>query len=241
MRGQINVNRPLSAYTVPVPVRDPGPDGRLGTADDGETLTGFNLDAAGLARPIVNITTNLDDADSDYYTWEVTATKREARHWSLLASFAQTWRSETALGAGAGYTPNAFINTSDGRLESTVWQGKIHATLRMPWDVRVTPTVRHQAGAPYGRTFTQALNWGNATVRVEPIDARRMPNVTVMDVRTEKALVLKAGRIVGFFDVYNIFNTNAEQEITTTSGASFLRPVAITAPRIARLGIKFVW
>ncbi|MFN2444157.1 MAG: FAD-dependent oxidoreductase, partial [Vicinamibacterales bacterium] len=40
---------------------------------------------------------------------------------------------------------------------------------------------------------------------------------------------------------YNIFNTNAEQEIATASGASYLRPVAITPPRIARLGIKFVW
>jgi hypothetical protein len=241
VRGQINVNRPLSAYTVPIAIRDPGPDGRLGTADDGDTFTAYNLDAAGLARPIVNITTNLDGTDSDYFTWETTVTRRETGGWSLLASFAQTWRHETALGAGAGYTPNAFINASDGRLNSTVWQGKVHATLRLPWELRLTPTLRHQAGAPYGRTFTQALNWGNATVRSEPINARRMPNVTVVDVRSEKAIAWRAGCLVGFFDVYNIFNTNAEQEITITSGASFLRPVAITAPRIARLGVKFVW
>jgi hypothetical protein len=65
--------------------------------------------------------------------------------------------------------------------------------------------------------------------------------VTVFDVRTEKAVATRAGRLVGFFDLYNIFNTNAEQEITTTSGASFLRPVAITTPRIARFGVKFIW
>jgi len=41
--------------------------------------------------------------------------------------------------------------------------------------------------------------------------------------------------------VYNIFNTNAEQNIATGSGASFLRPSAITPPRIARVGIKFDW
>jgi hypothetical protein len=241
VRGQINVNRPLDVYTVPVTITDPGADGRLGTADDGGTFTAFNLDAATLARPIANITTNLADADSDYYTWEITATKREARRWSLLASFAQTWRRETALSAGAGYTPNAFINTDDGSVNSTVWQGKVHATLTLPADFRVTPTIRHQSGSPFGRTFTQTLNWGNATIRAEPIDARRMPNVTVLDVRTEKAFETRAGRLVGFFDVYNIFNTNAEQEITTTSGASWLRPVAITSPRIARLGVKFIW
>ena len=243
VRGQINVNRPLDAYTVPVTITDPGPDGTLRTADDGGTFTAYNLDAATLARPIVNITTNLDGADSDYYTWEVTATKREARRWSLQASFAHTWRRESALSAGAGYTPNAFINTDDGSLNSTVWQGKIHAALSLPHALRVTPIVRHQSGTPYGRTFTQAapLNFGNATVRAEPIDAQRMPNVTVFDVRTEKALETRAGRLVGFFDVYNIFNTNAEQDLTTTSGASWLRPVAITPPRIARVGVKFVW
>ena len=42
------------------------------------TFTAFNLERRSLARPIVNITTNLDGADSDYYTWEITATKREA-------------------------------------------------------------------------------------------------------------------------------------------------------------------
>ena len=241
VRGQINVNRPLDVYTVPVTFTDPGRDGRLGSGDDGATLTGYNLSAAALALPIVNITTNLPEADSDYYTWEVTATKREARRWSLMASFAYTWRSETALSAGAGYTPNSNINASDGKLESTVWQGKIHATVSLPRDFRVTPTARHQSGAPYARTFTQALNWGNATVRADPIDANRMPNVTVFDVRTEKGFATRVGRLAAFFDVYNIFNTNAEQDLAIASGATFLRPVAITAPRIARLGVKLAW
>jgi len=47
--------------------------------------------------------------------------------------------------------------------------------------------------------------------------------------------------VTGFFDVYNLFNTNAEQALTTTSGSSFLRPTAITSPRIARLGVKLAW
>jgi len=241
VRGQINVNRPLSAYTVPRSITDPGPDGRLVTADDGATFTAYDLDPATLALPVVNITKNLDGTDSDYYTWEVTATKRESSGWSLLASFAHTWRSEAALSAGAGYTPNAFINANEDRLKTTVWQAKLHASFRLPWDIRATPTLRHQAGTPFARTYTQALNWGNATIRADAPDAQRMPNVTVLDLRTEKAFETPLGRLSGFFDVYNIFNTNAEQEVTITSGSTYLRPVAITAPRIARLGIKFQW
>jgi len=40
---------------------------------------------------------------------------------------------------------------------------------------------------------------------------------------------------------YNIFNANAEQALSTSSGSSFLRPTAITPPRIARVGLKFQW
>ena len=78
-------------------------------------------------------------------------------------------------------------------------------------------------------------------MRAELIDAQRMSNVTVFDIRTEKGFSTRLGRAAAFFDVYNIFNTNAEQDLAITSGATFLRPVAITAPRIARLGVKLAW
>ena len=41
--GTININRPLTAYGVPVPVVDPGADGRVGSADDGATMTAYGL------------------------------------------------------------------------------------------------------------------------------------------------------------------------------------------------------
>jgi len=47
----------------------------------------------------INITRNLSDANSDYYTWEVTATRRETGRWSLLASFAETWRTAKRISA----------------------------------------------------------------------------------------------------------------------------------------------
>jgi hypothetical protein len=239
--GQVNANRPLTAYTVPVPIRDPGPDGRLGTGDDGQVFTAYNLAPEYVTLPPVNIVKNLEDTDSDYYTWEVTATKREADRWALLASFAETWSNATNLGAGANFTPTQRINTRDGRNRTSTWQAKLHATLNLRWDLRVTPIVRHQSGTPFGRTFVQTLNFGNSTVLAEPLDAERTPNVTVFDVRTEKAIRVNDTRMVGFFDVYNIFNTNAEQALSVSSGSSWLRPTAITPPRIARVGVKLVW
>ena len=75
---QDNVNRPVSAFNVPIAIRDPGPDGILANADDGPTLSGFNLSAANLALPVVNILHNTPGKD-DFYTLEFSASKRSSR------------------------------------------------------------------------------------------------------------------------------------------------------------------
>jgi hypothetical protein len=62
-----------------------------------------------------------------------------------------------------------------------------------------------------------------------------------VDVRTEKAFRVNAMRVMGFFDVYNIFNTNAAQTLTTSSGSAWLRPTAITGPRVLRIGARLDW
>lgn len=239
VRATIRADRPFAGYSVPVTVPDPGPDGRVGTADDGAALTAYNLAPQYVGLPAVNLTTNLPDlANSDYYTWEITATKREVGRWSLLASFAETWSRETNFGA---FTPNTLINTDGGRNNYSTWQGKINASVRLPYEFRVTPIYRHQSGTPFGRTFVATLNFGNATVLAEPFNAERTPNINVFDVRSEKSFLVSHARLTGFFDVYNIFNTNAEQALSVSSGSSYLRPTAITPPRIARIGAKLQW
>jgi len=241
LTGSTNINRPVSAYTVPVTIRDVGPDGRLNTADDGGTLTAYNLAPEFLSLPVVNRTLNLGSgADRDYYTWEITATRRQTSSWSLLASFARTWNNEGAIVANA--TPNSLINTVDGVNQFSTWQAKINATLALPFDVRVTPIFRHQSGTAFARTFTTALNYSSAvTIRAEPVGAERSPNITLFDVRAEKAIRVNRTKLTGFFDVYNIFNANEPQTLTTTSGSAWLFPAAITPPRIARVGLKLAW
>ena len=65
---------------------------------------------------------------------------------------------------------------------------------------------------------------------------------TLLDLRVEKVLKLGGAlRLSGFLDVFNMFNANPEQNITWSSGTSFLRPSNIVPPRIARFGTKFEW
>ena len=62
-------------------------------------VTAYDLTAASLNASPVNLTTSLPDSNSEYYTWEITATKRQRAGWSLLASFTETWSREASLGS----------------------------------------------------------------------------------------------------------------------------------------------
>ena len=239
--GTINVSRPLDAYSIPVSVVDPGPDGQFGSADDGAAVTAFNLTAESLNAAPVNLTTNLADSNSDYTTWEVTATKRQNARWSLLASFTHTWTREAALGTGNDFTPNALINASGSQDRFRTWQAKLNANVALPWGFRAVPVVRSQSGQPFARTFVRTLNYGNATIKAEPVAANRTPDIVLVDTRIEKVFRVKDTRVAGFFDVYNLFNANGAQTLTTSSGAFWLRPTAITGPRVFRIGARLAW
>jgi hypothetical protein len=68
-----------------------------------------------------------------------------------------------------------------------------------------------------------------------------MDHLTIVDVRVEMSVRLKGTRLAGFIDVFNGFNANPEQNVIWSSGSSFLRPVSILSPRIARIGAKLDW
>ena len=246
-----NANRPFSAFTVPVDIQDPGPDGRPGTEDDGPAIQGYDVTSETKDLPQLNVVRNVTDADSHYFTWDVTATRRFSRRWSLVAGFAHTWNYDQA-NAYSGQTvrqntypltPNDLINAgNDGDYEFRIWSAKIYGTYEGPWNLRVTPYLRHQSGQPFGRTFSKTLNYATVRILAEPIDTKRMDNITLLDVRIEKAFRFAEGhRLAGFVDAFNLLNANPAETAIWTSGTSFLRPLSIVAPRIVRIGTKLEW
>lgn len=248
---RVNVNQPFSAFNVPVSIPDPGPDGRVGTSDDGSPIQGYNLDAAHLALTTTkNVTQNVPNSDDDYYTWEMTGNKRFTNRWSLLATFSWT-RSYDNAGTYFGQrvrantlvlNPNDMINSEDGRYKFSTYTMKLHGTYEAPWALKITPILRVQGGQPIGRVFVATFNYGTANVLAEPMGTRKQDNITIFDIRGEKTFTLSARfKVSGIVDVFNLFNSNAEQNTSYNSGSSFLRPLNIIPPRIARIGARLTF
>jgi hypothetical protein len=248
-----NLNQPFEAFTVPVQLRDPGPDGAAGTADDGAAFTGYDLrpDFSGLQS--ANVLSNVAGSTSEYWTWEITATRRSHGRWSIGTGFAHTWNRDHASGYAGQvvrnnpfpFTPNDLINTgAGGAHEFTTWTVKAHGTYDAPWELHITPVLRHQSGQPFGRTFTATLAQFRRTVTVlaEPVGSQRLDNITLLDVRVEKRVGLRGGRrLSAFVDVFNSLNANPEQNAIWSSGSSYLRPLSIVSPRVAKVGLSFDW
>lgn len=248
---RVNAALPPSAFTVPISIPDPGPDGRVGTADDRRPISGFNVAPQFVEVRPNNVTMNIPGADSDFYTWEITGTKRMSHRWTMLASFASTWIREESNGYfgqnvrqyNLSFTPNDLINTDGGRHRFTMWQAKLHGTWQAPFDVKLTPILRHQSGQAWGRTFQYAFNYGTQRVLAEPLGTHRQDNITLLDLRIEKVFRLgtAGSSLAPFVDIFNTFNANPEQNINWGSGTTFLRPSNIVPPRIIRIGAKLNW
>ncbi|MEZ5293587.1 MAG: TonB-dependent receptor [Vicinamibacterales bacterium] len=248
-----NSNRPLDAFTVPITIRDPGPDGVLGNGDDGAGIPGFNLNPANLSLPVRNVATNLP-GNGQYQTVEFAANKRQSGRWSLSAAFAKRWNKDQSTAyfgqnlrsLTTPSTKNDLINTDGGRYNFTMWTAKINGSYDAPYGIRITPALRFQQGQPYGRTFlagaANGINYGTQRILAEPIDSRRQDNITLLDLRLEKSFALTGARKVGvFIDAYNLTNSAAAQNITWNSGSAFEQPISIIGPSIMRFGFKFDW
>ncbi len=111
-----------------------------------------------------------------------------------------------------------------------------------------------QEGQPIDRVLSvTGLRVGTQSIVVDPYGSYHYQNIYVFDTRVEKQFKFREKFHVGvFFDAFNIFNTNADQTQSTTTGIKtatingtkystplFLSPTAVLSPRIFRLGVKF--
>lgn len=247
--ARINAALPYEAFTVPVNVPDPGPDGRVGTGDDGPPIAALDLAPGFRGLRPVNLTTNVRNGDSDFHTFEITGTKRMSDNWSLMASYGYTksfdngqtaFQGNTVRNNALPATPNDEINNDKGRFVYSRQNIKLNGTWNTPWwDITISPMLRYQQGFPFGRTFAANLSYGSVRFLAEPMGTQRQDAIVITDLRVEKTVRFANRRDLSvFFDLYNMFNSNPAQNLQWSSGTAYNRPLSVVPPRLARIGAK---
>jgi len=233
VRRILNTARPYESYNIPVTSLDPGKDGTLGTADDtGKTFTYFDYPAnlAGLQfqKPTWF---NPPGQNQTFTSVEVSAIKRMSSNWQFLASYSAT-KINAPFVKESDFSPNAEINTADHTWE---WNGKVSGAYRLRAEITVSVNYDHRSGTPQARQvlFRGGRQIPTMVLNAEPIGSIRLPNTNIVDLRVEKSIRLSTRqRVLVRANLYNVTNTNAIASWTVRSGPDFLKPTAITLPRI---------
>jgi hypothetical protein len=243
--------RPYSVYTIPITNLDPGPDGKAGTADDpGTSVTYYDYPAsyagAAFQQPML---INDPKADSNYKSFEVSASKRLANRWQLMASYSATKKHIPLVpnvGSVSGltiyvntYDPNAEIFNADNTWE---WLGRTSGAFVFPAAITVSGNFEHRSGNPQARQvlFTGGRQIPSITLNVEPVGSLRLPNVNLLDFSAEKTFSFGKGqRATVRANLYNALNTNAVTSNRTLSGPTYGHATAVTVPRILELTVAY--
>ncbi len=245
----------------PVPARDPGLDGRIGTDDDGGIFTVFNRTNS---EHKFRLLTNPPEASRRYNAVQLIGRRRYSRGWQMLAAY--TWSrtegnvdqrlgSNAALydagDSGVFVDPNHAINASGPTSFDVPHEVKIEGTYRVPvWGGFKLSAVYHaHSGLAWGRRATiQGLWQGSETVRLEPRGTRRLPAIRRLDLRVEKTIRRASNpTLVGFFaDIFNATNRGVANSrypfaVNDTSGPNFGQPTAWVEPRMLRAGVRMMF
>jgi len=241
----INALRPYSAWSVPITRRDPGPDGVLGTADDGGSVTLADYSAAYRGAGFVNAqNVNASNADR-YHSVEFTLTKRFSSRWMGQVSYF-TVKNHRWL-APIFNSPNDQFFPLD---ETWSWAGNVTGSYRLPGDVTLSGFLQSKNGVMGLRTniFRQAdpsggpaiAQNGNTTLRLEPYGSQKLSAQNILNLRASKDLSLGGGRRFEIdFDIFNVLSAATPTGANFQSGPSFGYVTGVIPARIARLGVRF--
>jgi hypothetical protein len=241
----INVAQPRSAYTA-VPYLDPGPDGKVGTADD-KQITVYSLDPSVITLSQIQHATTPGTWKRSH-AFSVSVQKRLADSFQILTSYTRNHVRQDGL--ADPNNPNANINnlSAVSPLESPN-NFKLSGTYMLPFGgLQLSGVYGWQNGLPYNRVLNvTGLPQGQFTIIADPQGTFRYDNVNSLDIRIQKQLKLAKGQQIGLMlEGYNMFNDNASTDsdgpgIGTVTGGNFGVISKIMPARTWRLGARYTF
>jgi hypothetical protein len=241
----------------PVQRTDPGPDGRLGTSDDGGSIDVFRLVSS---QNAFNLYTNPPGAYNRYDAVQLIGRKRYSDGWQLQSSY--TWsRTRGTVGnrahvnagvfdlgnPGTFVNPNRLVN-ADGRATfDPTHEVKLLGSYRVAaWGgIMASSVYRYTTGQAWARNAQISGLPGSYRVRMEPQGAQRAPAINTMSLRVEKTMAVPRTRATAglFFDVFNVWNQGVPDSdvinaVNDNAGSRFGEPNFWIDPRTLRVGVR---
>ena len=228
----------------------------------GADATGQSYTVQRLVSPLSSrlfVQSNREGMYGRYNGVSIQANKRMSNHWQLQSSLTlsksegrdlSSLRGANGTQSNASYTlfgqnPNDFVNTDGLLIGDRPVQFKMQGVVELPWQLMFSANFRHLTGRAWGRTARVTGLGIPTTIRAEVLDgSRRIPDVNMADIRVQRAFGLGgAKRILLFFDVLNLTNSDVYESVASTlnTSAAIGAPTLFTIPRRAMIGFKFVF
>jgi hypothetical protein len=239
--------------------------------NDGQRIGAANCPAVTYYQPlfqlpVAQVETNFtsDQYNRVYNGAELSARKRMSNHWLLNTSLSYNstvvnmngWAGDAVNTIGEDPTNRSARNgnqydygTSGSGLGNVYinakWLYKLSGLYNLPYDVNVSAFFNARQGYPeeFAIQSPSRLNGaGIATVLINGVGDTRLPTYKNLDFHVDRPVRFGSVRLVPQIDVFNIFNNNIIQAVRVTQNASNANQIqAITAPRVARFGVRVTW
>jgi outer membrane receptor protein involved in Fe transport len=201
---------------------------------------------------------NYPDGNFHYDTVEAAYTKR-LRNFFVQTSADYQWRNDlrdpltfggpstSPLSADPIYigfylTPNPAV---PNRQKTTVWHYQFLGRYTFPKEIGFAANWRVQSGFPYSPFVTDGdlspgLNLSNfgAPFFIQNLKENRSDNVSLLNLRLDKAFQIRQFKISAMLDVYNALNQDAVTNFNLALGPGYKRVTATLDPRVFQAGIR---
>jgi hypothetical protein len=238
---------------VPTTTIHPGPDGRVGTADDQGVINCWDL----LNRYDFSfVVTNPKKGNPPYLTedhkWyargvEVIFTKRFSKRWAMNVSYHYTVCKGNTSGAMVSlFDPNYEINAygeQGGSFYSQPHQFKAQGNILIPFvDVNLGFTARAMSGRQAYRSFTARLPGYAVAIKGEPPGTTKYDARYDLDIRIQKIFTYRGWKVTAFADVFNTLNNHdGNNGVYLNYGTLNNYRTSIKAPRQYQIGFRIIY
>jgi len=241
MSKAVNVLTPYSSYTDIRCAVDPGPDAKLGTADDGANVCTYSVPLSNANRTVTDILyakAGANEGVSGYTAFNVTFNKQFSNKWSFLAGYG------VDLGHPGFYnalTPNDTLYQATAGLTTWSQSWKMNGTYDLPSiplfrghsfaGLKWSSVYTAQSGDWYSRSFDVKDAAGNTQTLTVNGHAGRYPWVKDWDQSIAKRFKITDTQSVQItWQLFNTLNASTITGFSSTdvSSSTYLQPDKVT-------------